>query len=274
MDKRPIGVFDSGLGGLTVVKSIIEALPNENIVYFGDTGRVPYGNRSKETLIKYVKQDMELLVSRNVKAVVIACNTADSMARAEMTELYALPIIGVVEPAGKKAAAATKNKRVGVIATAATVASRAYESVISSAAPEVEVFARACPLLVPLVEEGRIKKGDIVTETVLREYLEPLKNEGIDTLILGCTHYPLLFDVISEILPGVELISSGFASTELLIDTLSENDLLSDGAEQGGIEFFVSDAPDKFAQNGGLFIGREISGRVEKVSFDKMSEAF
>lgn len=268
MDKRPIGVFDSGLGGLTVVKSIIEALPNENIVYFGDTGRVPYGNRSKETIIRYVKQDTELLVSHNVKAVVIACNTADSMARKEMTELYSLPIIGVVAPAGKKAAAVTKNKRVGVIATAATVASRAYEKVIAEAAPDVKVFAKACPLLVPLVEEGRVDRGDIVTETVLREYLEPLKNEGIDTLILGCTHYPLLFDIISDLLPGVELICSGFASTERLIDTLKENDLLNVAEAPGKIEFFVSDSPDKFALNGGLFIGREISGKVEKVTFE------
>lgn len=268
MDKRPIGVFDSGLGGLTVVKSIIEALPNENIVYFGDTGRVPYGNRSKETIIHYVRQDMELLLSHNVKAVVIACNTADSMARKEMTELFSLPIIGVVAPAGKKAAAVTKNKRVGVIATAATVASRAYENVIAEAAPDVKVFAKACPLLVPLVEEGRVRRGDIVTETVLREYLEPLKNEGIDTLILGCTHYPLLFDIISDLLPGVELICSGFASTERLIDTLKEKDLLNVADAPGNIEFFVSDSPDKFALNGGLFIGREISGKVEKVTFE------
>ena len=268
MDNRPIGVFDSGLGGLTVVKSIIEALPNENIVYFGDTGRVPYGNRSKETLLQYVKQDMELLISRSVKAVVIACNTADSMARKEMTQLFSLPIIGVVSPAGKKAAAVTKNKKVGVIATAATVASRAYEQVINSADEQVRVFAKACPLLVPLVEEGRIKRGDIVTETVLREYLEPLKNEGIDTLILGCTHYPLLFDIISDILPGAELICSGFASTEELIGTLKDNDLLNASDEKGKIEFFVSDSPEKFALNGSLFIGQGIIDKVEKVTFE------
>lgn len=268
MDKRPIGVFDSGLGGLTVVKSILGELPQENIIYFGDTGRVPYGNRSKETLLHYVRQDMELLVSRGVKAVVIACNTADSMARREMTEMFSLPIIGVVEPAGKKAAAITKNGRIGVIATAATVASKAYENVIKAASPEVQVFAKACPLLVPLVEEGRVRRGDIVTETVLREYLKPLQKEGIDTLILGCTHYPLLYDIIEDILPGVELICSGFASTELLKETLKENDMLNTFGEQGSIEFYVSDSPDKFAANGGLFIGREIGGNVGKVTFD------
>lgn len=268
MDTRPIGVFDSGLGGLTVVKSIIESLPQENIIYFGDTGRVPYGNRSKETLLHYVRQDMELLLSHNVKAVVIACNTADSMARKEMTELFSLPIIGVVAPAGKKAAAGTKNGRIGVIATAATVSSKAYENVIKEAAPSAQVFAKACPLLVPLVEEGRVKRGDIVTETVLREYLEPLQKEGIDTLILGCTHYPLLFDIIADIMPGVKLICSGFASTESLCETLREQNMLNTSDRHGSVSFFVSDSPDKFAANGGLFIGREIRGSVGKVSFE------
>lgn len=268
MDNRPIGVFDSGLGGLTVVKSIIGSLPDENIVYFGDTGRVPYGNRSKETILHYVRQDMELLLSHDVKAIVIACNTADSMARREMTEMFSLPIIGVVSPAGRKAASITKNGRIGVIATAATVASKAYENVIREASPEAQVFAKACPLLVPLVEEGRVRSGDIVTETVLREYLEPLQKEGIDTLILGCTHYPLLYDIISDIMPGVELICSGFASTELLRETLFSNDMLNGSGIPGHIEFFVSDSPDKFAANGGLFIGREIDDRVNKVAFD------
>lgn len=268
MDTRPIGVFDSGLGGLTVVKSMIKALPNENIVYFGDTGRVPYGNKSKETLLRFVRQDIELLISNNVKAIVIACNTADSMALKEMTQIFDIPIIGVVAPAGKMAALTTKNKRVGVIATAATVSSGAYNSVISAADPKISVYSKACPLLVPLVEEGRVFPGDIVTETVLCEYLTPLRENGVDTLVLGCTHYPLLFDMISRFLPGVELVCSGFASTEQLIKVLKENNLLNESRSPGHIEFLVSDSPEKFAKNGGLFIGKEISGKVNMVMFD------
>lgn len=266
MDKRPIGVFDSGLGGLTVVKSIIENLPGENIIYFGDTGRVPYGTRSKETLLEYVRQDIEFLLKNDVKAVVIACNTADAMARVEMEQIFDVPIVGVVAPAGKKAAEATKNGRIGVIATSAAVSSRAYEKVIAEYAPDAQVFSAACPLLVPLVENGRIHRGDIVIETVLREYLEPLKEKGIDTLILGCTHYPLLYDIISDIMPGVQLIRSGFASTESLVGLLRGKDMLNPADEPGKISFFVSDSPEKFAENGGMFIGRRIDGEVKKIS--------
>lgn len=266
MDTRPIGVFDSGLGGLTVVKSIIENLPNESIVYFGDTGRVPYGTRSKETLLEYVRQDIEFLLRHNVKAIVIACNTADAMARAEMERMFRTPIVGVVAPAGIKAVSVTRNKRIGVIATCSCVSSRAYEKVIAACDAQVEVCSVGCPLLVPLVENGRVERGDVVIETVLREYLAPLKEKGVDTLILGCTHYPLLYDIISDIMPGVELICSGAASTESLTATLREHDLLCGGDEPGGISFYVSDAPESFAANGGRFIGREISGRVEKIS--------
>jgi len=269
MDKRekPIGVFDSGLGGLTVVKEILEHLPNENIIFFGDTGRVPYGGRSKQTITQYVKDDMDFLLSHDVKAVVIACNTADSMAKEEMERLYDIPIVGVVEPAAKKAAATSRNGRIGVIGTKATVKSGAYVKAIGRFSPDTEVFAQACPLLVPLVEEGRFHKGDIVPETVLREYLAPLKEQNIDTLILGCTHYPLLFGIVKQILPKVEIICSGPASTEALIKTLEENSLISPSAKTGSIRYFVSDSPESFAVNGGIFIGREIRGSVEKVSF-------
>ncbi len=266
MDTRPIGVFDSGLGGLTVVKSIVENLPHENIIYFGDTGRVPYGTRSRETLLEYVQQDIEFLLKRDVKAVVIACNTADAIARAEMEKIFKVPIVGVVAPAGKKAVDATRSKRIGVIATSAAVASHAYEKVIAALSPEAQVFSVPCPLLVPLVENGRTQKGDIVIETVLREYLEPLKAENIDTLILGCTHYPLLADIIADIMPGVRLIRSGFASTESLTETLRTNGLLNESEAAGNISFFVSDSPEKFAQNGGMFIGRKIDGEVTKIT--------
>ncbi|MBQ7638087.1 MAG: glutamate racemase [Clostridia bacterium] len=267
MREKPIGVFDSGLGGLTVVKEILSHLPNENIIFFGDTGRVPYGGRSKETIIQYVKDDMEFLLSHDVKAVVIACNTADSMAKEEVEKLYNVPVVGVVEPAAKKAAATSKNGRIGVIGTKATVRSGAYVKAISSFSPSAEVFAAACPLLVPLVEEGRFRKGDPVPEIVLREYLEPLKEKNVDTLILGCTHYPLLHDIVSEIMPDVNIICSGPASTEALIATLERDSLLSRSDNAGRIRYFVSDSPDSFARNGSIFIGREIHGSVSLVNF-------
>ncbi|MCH5197463.1 MAG: glutamate racemase [Oscillospiraceae bacterium] len=264
--ERPIGVFDSGLGGLTVVKEILKNLPNENIIFFGDTGRVPYGGRSKETITQYVKDDMDFLLSHGVKAVVIACNTADSMARETVENLYNIPIIGVVSPAAKKAANATKNGRIGVIGTKATVKSGAYLRAISAYSPETEVFVAACPLLVPLVEEGRFQKGDIVPETVLKEYLEPLKEKEIDTLILGCTHYPLLYDIVASILPDVQIICSGPASTEALIETLSVNSLLNRSSSPGSISYFVSDSPDSFSKNGSIFIGKEINSGVKLVN--------
>lgn len=267
MDKnKPIGVFDSGLGGLTVVKSLIKNLPNENIIYFGDTGRVPYGDRSKETLIEYVTQDINFLLKHDVKAVVIACNTADSAARQEMEQFFTLPIVGVVAPAGIMAAKTTKNGNIGVIGTKATVNSGAYEKVIKEFNPDLNVFSVACPLLVPMVEEGRINKGDIVIETLLEDYLSVLEEKNIDTLILGCTHYPLLYDIIKEILPHVNIISSGEASTQSLYDVLKENDLLNNSEKNGKISYFVSDAPESFAEHGGFFIGKQIKSDVKKIN--------
>ena len=265
MDNRPIGVFDSGLGGLTVVKSITENLPYEDIVYLGDTARVPYGNRSKETLLSYVKSDFEFLLSKDVKAVVIACNTADSRTRPEMEEMFHIPIIGVVAPAGKEAAITTKNNKIGVIGTEATVESGAYPNIIKKTNPDATVIQTAAPLLVPLVEAGRTAPGDIVTENVLRGYLEPMAEHGIDTLILGCTHYPLLKDIIASILPGVNLICSGFASTNSLIDTLGALRLSNKSDHVAKVEYFVSDAPESFAKHAGVFLQKEISGLVKKV---------
>ena len=263
---RPIGVFDSGLGGLTVVMDLLEYLPNEDIVFFGDTARVPYGGRSRETITAYVREDIDFLMKHRVKAVVIACNTADSMARAAVEKDYDVPMVGVVIPAAKKAAEVTQNGRVGVIGTKATVESRAYETAMAEFAPQVKVFPKACPLLAPLVEEGRFHRGDPVVERVLSDYLEPLKAKGVDTLILGCTHYPLLYDSIAALMPETELICSGPASTEALIGMLDSNGLRNDSGKPGSIQYYVSDAPARFAENGGKFIGREIHGSVTLVS--------
>ena len=263
---RPIGVFDSGLGGLTVVKDLLAYLPQEDIVFFGDTARVPYDGRSRETITAYVREDIDFLMRHDVKAVVIACNTADSMAREAVEKDYSVPMVGVVLPAAKKAAAVTVNRLVGVIGTKATVESRAYETAMAEIAPAVRVFPVACPLLAPLVEEGRFHKGDEVVDRVLSDYLQPLKAKGVDTLILGCTHYPLLYESIAAIMPDTRLICSGPASTEALIALLDAEGLRNDSGKPGSIRYYVSDAPAKFAENGGKFIGREIHGSVTLVS--------
>ncbi|MBR0509029.1 MAG: glutamate racemase [Clostridia bacterium] len=263
--QKPIGVFDSGLGGLTVVKELLEKMPNENIIYFGDTARMPYGDRSKATILQYVWDDVHFLLKHDVKAICIACNTADSMAHAELSQTFSLPIIGVVEPAARQAVEESRNGKIGVIGTHATVRSRSYENAISAVDPGMQVFPVACPLLAPLVEEGRFRPGDPVVEEVLRGYFVPLVEQDVDTLILGCTHYPLLYDVIAKLLPGVKLICSGTASTRSLARTLSEKGLLNTSQEPRTVRFFVSDAPKRFVRYGGIFIGRSLEGMVEKV---------
>lgn len=193
-DNRYIGVFDSGIGGLTVVKSIVDSMPGENIIYFGDTAHVPYGTRSERQITEYVLADVRFLRTFDIKAVVIACNTADSVAKEKVREAYPdLPVFGVVDPASRLAAETTKNSKVGVIATNATVKTGAYEKAIHKYNADATVYMEACPLLVPLVENGRFETGDPVIEIVLHEYLDPLVEKGIDTLVLGCTHYPLLY---------------------------------------------------------------------------------
>lgn len=263
MDNRYIGVFDSGMGGLTVVKSIIEKMPDENIVYFGDTAHVPYGTRSKEQITEYVMNDVRFLSGFDIKAIVIACNTADSIAREKVEAAYDLPVFGVVEPASQKAAQTTKNGRIGIIATNATVNSGAYERTIKKYKEDAQVISLACPLLVPLVEEGRFKKGDKVIEKVLTEYLTPLKEQGIDTLVLGCTHYPLLYDIIAEIMPDTNIISSSVAAAEVLKAKLEKSGLQS--SETGSKrKYFVSDNAEYFEGLAKIFMG-ELGGKVEHV---------
>lgn len=256
-----IGVFDSGIGGLTVVRSIVEAMPNENIIYFGDTAHVPYGTRSEEQIKEYVKNDVKFLSSFNIKAVVIACNTADSIAKETVEKLYDLPFYGVVKPASEKAVKTTENGKIGVIATSATVNSGAYEKAIYSAADDVQVMSVPCPLLVPLVENNRYKKNDNVIETVLKEYLAPLKEWGADTLVLGCTHYPLLSDVISDILPGVTLISSSVEAANVLKADLEKKGMLND-SEGGKKEYYVSDSPELFEKTAITFLGDTLGGKI------------
>ena len=248
MDNRPIGVFDSGLGGLTAVRRLHEAMP-------ADTGRVPYGTRSPETIIRYARQDVAFLRTFDLKAIVIACGTVSSVALDILSAESDIPVIGVVWPACAEALRVTRSGRVGVIGTAGTIRSGAYERMLLAARPELHVFAQACPLFVSLVENGRVERGDIVIETVAREYLSPLKAEGIDTLILGCTHYPLLRDVIADYMgPAVRLVDSGAAAADS-----ARAVLVPAGRGHGTTRYFVSDDPASFRQLAALFLHEDIT---------------
>ena len=266
MDNRPIGVFDSGLGGLTAVRELEALLPQEHIIYFGDTGRVPYGGRSRETIYRYARQDMAFLRTFDLKAVVIACGTVSSTAMEMLQSENDLPIFGVVTPTARRAAEVTKNGRIGLIATQATIRTGAYEKVIRALRPESEIIARPCPLFVPLVENGRTRPGDVVIETVAAEYLQPLKDAGVDTLVLGCTHYPLLRDVIGNFMgPGVTLLDSGAEVAREVAHWLREHDLAAAG-QNGQREWYVSDTADGFSALASIFLGRPVTETVTQVA--------
>ena len=265
----PSACFDSGLGGLTAVRELMHLLPREDIVYFGDTARVPYGGRSPETILKFARQDMNFLCSFDLKAVVIACGTVSTTSLAALRREYDLPIIGVVGPTARAAARCTKNGKIGLIATAASIRSGAYEAVVSRENPAGRVYGKACPLFVPLVENGRFRVGDPVIEIVAGEYLQSMKDEGVDTLMLGCTHYPLLSDVIGKIMgPGVTLIDSGREAARALKTLLTERDLLSD-APQGDTSYFVSDTVDGFEAMASLFLRSDLKGMVQQINIEK-----
>lgn len=267
MDGRPIGIFDSGLGGLTAAGELARLLPTESIIYFGDTGRVPYGSRSQETILKYARQDVAFLKTFGLKTIVIACGTVSTVAIRELKAENELSIIGVVEPAGLAAAAATRNGKIGLIGTQASVRSGAYERVIGSVRPDIQVITAACPLLVPLIEAGRIHEGDVVIETVLSEYLAPMKEAGVDTLVLGCTHYPLLKKIISKQMgEQVILIDTGEQCAISTAKLLTQQDMLAPpGRKHGKQQYYVSDAPAGFVRTASLFLGEQIEDAVEQV---------
>ena len=269
MDQRPVGVFDSGVGGLSAVRELRKLLPSENIIYFGDTSRVPYGGRSPEILLKYARQDVHFLRSFDIKAILVACGTVSTTCLPILRRENDLPILGVVEPACRRAVQVTKARRVGLIATAASVRSGAYEKCIGDLDPAVEVIAKACPLFVPLVENGRYRPGDTVIETVAREYLEPLRQTGIDTLILGCTHYPLLTEIIADIMgPGVTLIDSGAAAARVLRQTLSDRGALAQ-RDHGTLTLYASDQPEDFGALAGQFLRRPLESAVQHVDIER-----
>ena len=269
MDTRPIGVFDSGLGGLTAVRVLRRILPEEDLVYFGDTARVPYGGRSREMLLKYSRQDLRFLRSQDLKAVLIACGTVSTTSLETLQAENDLPIVGVVEPTCRRAVSVSGNRRIGMIATLASVRSGAYEAALRRLDPSVEVLCRPCPLFVPLVENGRTRPGDVVIETVAAEYLAPLRAAEVDTLVLGCTHYPLLEAVIRSIMgPGVELINAGAEGARAAAELLRGRDALAARDAQGGCRYYVSDHVEDFARLASLFLGWDVTGAVGQVDID------
>lgn len=269
MDDRPIGVFDSGLGGLTAVRALRTLLPAEDLIYFGDTARVPYGGRSRETILKYARQDVAFLRSFDLKAILIACGTVTTTSLETLRRENDLPILGVVEPSCREALSVTRNGRIGMAATLASVRSGAYERTLKALKPEVSVICRPCPLFVPLVENGRFQPGDIVIETVAREYMAPLQEAGVDTLILGCTHYPLLKEVLGGILgSGVTLVDSGEASAKALRQMLEAQGLLA-ARRQGTARFYVSDRPEDFERIASVFLGEDLCHSAERIDIEQ-----
>ena len=266
MDTRPIGVFDSGLGGLTAVRELARLMPEEDLIYFGDTGRVPYGGRSKDILVKYARQDVAFLRTFNPKAIVIACGTVSTTALDVLQAENDIPIFGVVKPAARASAHVTRNGRVGLIGTKASIRSGAYEQALGALRPGVEVTARACPLLVPLVENGRSRPGDIVAETVVAEYLAPVKSAGADTLILGCTHYPLLREVIGAYMgPGVALVDVGEQCARWVKKQLEWAGLRNGRPGAGRHHYYVSDSTEDFSALASVFLEEDVAAGVEQI---------
>lgn len=262
---NPIGIFDSGVGGLTVLKEIISILPNENIVYFGDTARVPYGSKSSDTIKRYAIQDSNFLVSQGVKAIVVACNTVSSNAMQILRTQYDIPFIDVLEPNAAYAAVKTRNLRIGVIGTSATVESGAYEMKLRSIDKRIKVFQQAAPLLVPLAEENCKDKS--VIDAVLESYLKPLTKKNIDTLILGCTHYPVFEHRIKRICRGVTVINSARHTAFTVREILSESGMLNMGNKKGHTDFFLSDIPRNFSLISRRFLKTEIPA-TEKIDIE------
>ena len=270
MDQRPIGVFDSGLGGLTAVRELCRLLPGEDVVYFGDTGRVPYGSRSRETIIKYARQDVAFLRTFDLKAILIACGTVSTTALDVLSAEIPLPVWGVENPPTRAAARLTRSGNIGLIGTQTSVRSGAYERAIQAENPAARVTGQPCPLFVPLVENGRFRPGDIVIETVAAEYLAPLKAAGVDTLVLGCTHYPLLSQVIGNFMgPDVKLINTGAACARQVAAMLKKRDGLNSSDHVGTRRYFASDSAADFAALASIFLGRDITGAVEQVDITK-----
>ncbi len=254
--KNPIGIFDSGLGGLTVFSQVAKLLPQENLIYLGDTARVPYGVKSAETILRYCQEICDFLLRHQVKAIVVACNTASAVAIDKLQAWYQIPVLGVLQPGVIAALQEGRAKKIGVIGTEGTIRSGSYTKAIQSYLAEVEVFSQSCPLFVPLVEEGWTHHD--ITRQIAEVYLGPWREINLDTLILGCTHYPLLKDLISKVLK-TRLVDSAFETAKSLKALLEENTALQNTEVQGKHQFFSTDAPEKMQSLAKQFLGKEIS---------------
>jgi glutamate racemase len=262
---KPIGIFDSGIGGLTVMAELIKTLPKEDLIYFGDTARVPYGSKSKEVVTAFSQEIVAFLLRFDVKMIVVACNTASAYAIASLREKVRVPILGVIEPGSLAAATASSSRRMGVIGTEGTIKSKSYEKAIRFYGPDIKIFTKACPLFVPLVEEGWTDHP--VTYSVAREYLKGLVKKNIDTLLLGCTHYPLLRPVIRKTVgKRIGIIDSAVATALEVKNILDSKGIENEKKKKGSYKFFVSDSPEKFRLIGRRFLKEHIKS-VNKVSF-------
>jgi glutamate racemase len=255
-----IGVFDSGVGGLTVLHEMAEALPHEHLIYLGDTARYPYGTKSAETVRRYSLENAEFLVDKGIKMLVVACNTAAAVALDMLSERLPVPIVGVIEPGARQAVKQSRNRKVGVIATEGTIASGSYTRALKALQPDLEIYTRACPLFVPLAEEGWVDNE--VARSAATLYLTSLKRSGIDTLVLGCTHYPLLAGAIAGVMGDkVALVDSAHTTAAAVRETLTRYGLLRRSGS-GSVSFFVTDVPDRFVKVGGRFMGQKVDSAV------------
>ena len=269
MNNKPIGVFDSGLGGLTAVKELLKVLPYENIIYFGDTGRVPYGDKSRKTILKYALQDIEFLKSLDVKMILAACGTVSSILEESNVNIE-IPFTGVIARTATAAASATRNNKIGIIGTTATIKSGSYKRELLKINPNLQIFEQDCPLFVPLVENGFIEKDNKATLIIAEKYLAGLRNKKIDTLILGCTHYPIISEIISKVIgPEVKLIDSGREAAIFAANALSFSENLTERKNSGSCVFFVSDTVNSFSKNAGLFLQQNVSQKVKMVDIEK-----
>lgn len=264
---KAIGIFDSGVGGLTVLKELMKALPQEDTIYFGDSARFPYGTKSPDTIIRYSLEIASFLSNRDIKLLVVACNTASAVALDALKQQFSIPVVGVIEPGARRAVSVTKTGRVGVIGTEGTIRSGAYAKAIKRMNPQVEVLTRACPLFVPLAEEGWVDND--VARLAARTYLQGLKEEGVDTLVLGCTHYPLLKGIIGEVMgDGVALVDSAEETARTVAEILRTKALLRPQAEKGNHHYFVTDVPAGFIRIGNRLFGGKL-GDVYQVNLDE-----
>ncbi len=265
---NPIGIFDSGIGGLTVVKAISRVMPNENIVYFGDTARVPYGSKSNDTVVEYSLQAANFLLRKNIKLLVVACNTASAAALKDLQRFLTIPVIGMIEPGAKMAVRESKSGVIGVIGTRATINNKAYAHELKRISPKAKVFEKACPLFVPLAEEGWIDHK--ATIAIAKEYLSELKEKNIDSLILGCTHYPILADIIQKVVgKNVKLVDSGSPAAKIVEDYLNGRGLRNNSVQAGTSEFYVSDIPSTFKNVAEKFLGKKVT-HLHKVDLEEL----